>query len=347
MAKLPREQYDMELREMQVELNSLARWMQDTGQRILIIFEGRDTAGKGGAIRSISDRLNPRMCHVIALPKPTERESTQWYFQRYVSYLPAAGEIVLFDRSWYNRPGVERVMGYCSEKDVEDFFRLAPGFERALTADGIRLFKYFLTCDQKPGYATILVAGIVLSTMLVPVGIAYAVASGVPAINGLYATIIPLLVYALFGPSRHPGPRTGFVARADHPRRRPALVCRRSPAGGRDWPARWPLSPERFAFSRVSRLGFITELLSKPIRYGYMNGIALAVLISQLPEAVRLFKIESTGPLRDLWAIGKPVSNGKANWTGPRSASATLVVILCSKAHKRMGAILIAVIARR
>src|SRR3954470_7915635 len=149
MAKLPREQYETHLRDMQVELNSLARWVQETGQRILIIFEGRDTAGKGGAIRSISDRLNPRMCHVVALPKPTERESTQWYFQRYVSYLPAAGEIVLFDRSWYNRPGVERVMGYCSEKDVEFFFRLAPGFERALTADGIRLFKYFLTCDQK------------------------------------------------------------------------------------------------------------------------------------------------------------------------------------------------------
>jgi polyphosphate kinase 2 len=149
MAKLPREQYEAHLHELQVELNSLARWVQETGQRILVIFEGRDTAGKGGAIRTISDRLSPRMCHVVALPKPTERERTQWYFQRYVSYLPAAGEIVLFDRSWYNRAGVERVMGYCSEKDVEDFFRLTPGFERALTADGIRLFKYFLTCDQK------------------------------------------------------------------------------------------------------------------------------------------------------------------------------------------------------
>ena len=149
MAKSQRQEYDAQLRDMQVELNALARWVQDTGQRILIIFEGRDTAGKGGAIRSISDRLNPRMCHVVALPKPTERESTQWYFQRYVSFLPAAGEIVLFDRSWYNRAGVERVMGYCSEKDVEEFFRLVPGFERAITDDGIRLFKYYLTCDQK------------------------------------------------------------------------------------------------------------------------------------------------------------------------------------------------------
>jgi polyphosphate kinase len=149
VAKLPREEYEKRLREMQVELNGLARWVQDTGQRILIIFEGRDTAGKGGAIRSISDRLNPRMCHVVALAKPTERERTQWYFQRYVAHLPAAGEIVLLDRSWYNRPGVERVMDYCSDKDIEDFFRLTPGFERAITSDGIRLFKYYLTCDQK------------------------------------------------------------------------------------------------------------------------------------------------------------------------------------------------------
>ena len=149
MAKLPREKYDELLREMQVELNGLARWVQDTGQRILIIFEGRDTAGKGGAIRTFSERLNPRMCHVIALAKPSERERTQWYFQRYVAHLPAAGELILFDRSWYNRAGVERVMGYCSVKEVEDFLFLAPKFERAITADGIRLFKYYLTCDQK------------------------------------------------------------------------------------------------------------------------------------------------------------------------------------------------------
>jgi polyphosphate kinase len=149
MAKQPRDLYEKQLRGMQVELNGLARWVKDTGQRILIIFEGRDTAGKGGAIRAVSERLNPRMCRVVALAKPTDGERTQWYFQRYVACLPAAGEIVLLDRSWYNRAGVERVMGYCSEKDVTGFFRLAPGFERAITADGIRLFKYYLTCDQK------------------------------------------------------------------------------------------------------------------------------------------------------------------------------------------------------
>jgi polyphosphate kinase 2 len=149
MAKLPRDKYEQHLREMQVELNGLARWVQDTGQRILIIFEGRDTAGKGGAIRAFSEHLNPRMCHVIALAKPSERERSQWYFQRYVTHLPAAGEIILFDRSWYNRAGVERVMGYCSEKEAEAFLFLAPKFERAITADGIRLFKYYLTCDQE------------------------------------------------------------------------------------------------------------------------------------------------------------------------------------------------------
>jgi polyphosphate kinase 2 len=148
MGNLKKEQYEKLLEPMQVELNEVARWVRDTGQRLLIIFEGRDTAGKGGAIRSIEDRLNPRMCRVVALAKPSEREAGEWYFQRYVSQLPSAGEIVLFDRSWYNRAGVERVMGYCTEDQVKTFFKLTPGFERAITDDGILLFKYYLTCDQ-------------------------------------------------------------------------------------------------------------------------------------------------------------------------------------------------------
>jgi polyphosphate kinase len=112
------------------------------------VIEGRDTAGKGGAIGAIADTLNPRQCRTVALPKPTERERTQWYFQRYVPHLPAAGEIVLFDRSWYNRAGVERVMGYCSEADVKAFLKQAPAFEKILIDDGILLFKYWLTVDQ-------------------------------------------------------------------------------------------------------------------------------------------------------------------------------------------------------
>jgi polyphosphate kinase 2 len=147
--KMKRDDYEDALRPMQAELNDVARWIQDTNQRVLVILEGRDTAGKGGVIRAIAEHLNPRMCRIVALAKPSEREMTQWYFQRYVSQLPSGGEIVLFDRSWYNRPGVERVMGYCSKDDVKAFFRLAPGFERAIVADGILLFKYFLTCDQE------------------------------------------------------------------------------------------------------------------------------------------------------------------------------------------------------
>lgn len=148
MGNLNRKDYEELLEPLQEELNEMARWVQGTGQRILIIFEGRDTAGKGGAIRAIADRLNPRFCHIVALAKPSEREQSQWYFQRYVPYLPAAGEIMLFDRSWYNRAGVERVMGYCSKEEVKTFFRLTPAFERALIADGIHLFKYWLACDQ-------------------------------------------------------------------------------------------------------------------------------------------------------------------------------------------------------
>jgi polyphosphate kinase 2 len=148
MGKLNRKQYDALLEPMQRELAEMARWIQETGRRLLILIEGRDTAGKGGAIQAIADHLNPRQCHVVALGKPAEREQGQWYFQRYVAHLPAAGEIVLFDRSWYNRAGVERVMGFCTEAQAEAFLAAVPGFERQLVDDGILLFKYWLTCDQ-------------------------------------------------------------------------------------------------------------------------------------------------------------------------------------------------------
>jgi len=189
-----------------------------------------------------------------------------------------------------------------------------------------------------------LVAGIVLSTMLVPVGIAYAVASGLPAITGLYATIIPLLAYALVGPSRILvlGPDSSLA---------PIILGVVLPLSAGD-PARAVAIAGAMAIvagacciaGGIARLGFITELLSKPIRYGYMNGIALAVLISQLPKLLG-FSIEGTGPLRDLWAIGQSVANGKANWAGTALGVGTLLLILVLKAHKRMGAILAAVIA--
>ncbi|WP_295854143.1 polyphosphate kinase 2 [uncultured Xylophilus sp.] len=143
-----RKDYAHALEPLQIELARMARWAEATGQRILILFEGRDTAGKGGAIQAVSEHLNPRQCRTVALPKPTERESTQWYFQRYVPHLPAAGEIALFDRSWYNRAGVEKVMGYATQDQVEAFLRQVPVFERMLVDDGIRLFKYWLTTDQ-------------------------------------------------------------------------------------------------------------------------------------------------------------------------------------------------------
>ncbi|WP_367345158.1 polyphosphate kinase 2 [Stenotrophomonas bentonitica] len=148
MGKLKRKAYQELLEPMQLEITTMARWVQHTGQRVLVLFEGRDTAGKGGAIQSIAEHLNPRQCRVVALPKPTERESTQWYFQRYVAHLPAAGEIVLMDRSWYNRAGVEHVMGYCTESEYRAFLAQAPVFEQLLVDDGILLFKYWLTVDQ-------------------------------------------------------------------------------------------------------------------------------------------------------------------------------------------------------
>jgi high affinity sulfate transporter 1 len=189
-----------------------------------------------------------------------------------------------------------------------------------------------------------IVAGIVLSTMLVPVGIAYAVASGVPAINGLYATIIPLIVYALFGPSRILvlGPDSSLA---------PIILGVVLPLSAGD-PGRAILIASAIAIvagavcilAGIARLGFITELLSKPIRYGYMNGIALVVLISQLPKLFG-FSIDSSGPLRDLWTIGTSIAGGMANWAAAALGGATLLLILILKAHKRMGAILLAVIA--
>lgn len=127
----------------------MARWVEASGSRVLILLEGRDTAGKGGAIRAISERLNPRQCRIVALAKPSDREASQWYFQRYIAHLPAKGEIVLFDRSWYNRAGVERVMGFCREEETESFLRHTPKFEKLLIDDGILLFKYWLACDQE------------------------------------------------------------------------------------------------------------------------------------------------------------------------------------------------------
>jgi len=145
---LGKKDYLERLEPLQVELNRAARWLRHTGQRLAVVIEGRDTAGKGGVISAITERLSPRTTRVVALPRPTERECTQWYFQRYVAHLPAAGEIVLFDRSWYNRAGVERVMGFCSETEARTFLKQVPAFEKMLVDDGLLLFKYWLTVDQ-------------------------------------------------------------------------------------------------------------------------------------------------------------------------------------------------------
>jgi polyphosphate kinase 2 len=145
---LGRKDYEDALESMQGELTAMAGWASQCGARVLVILEGRDTAGKTGAIHAISQKLNPRQVRTVALPAPTEREKTQWYFQRYVQHLPAAGEIVLFDRSWYNRAGVEKVMGFATDEQVEAFLDAVPTFERMLVDDGLLLFKYWLTCDQ-------------------------------------------------------------------------------------------------------------------------------------------------------------------------------------------------------
>ncbi|MCG8583427.1 MAG: polyphosphate kinase 2 [Pirellulales bacterium] len=148
---LSRKKYFVELLRLQRELVRLQDWVEETKAKIAILFEGRDAAGKGGAIKRITQRLNPRVCRVVALPAPTEREKTQWYFQRYVPHLPAGGEMVLFDRSWYNRAGVERVMGFCTDEEYEQFFRTVPDFERMIVESGVHLIKYWfsITDDEQ------------------------------------------------------------------------------------------------------------------------------------------------------------------------------------------------------
>ena len=147
--KMKRKKYEKELAKLQVELVKLQEWIKHTGLKVVVIFEGRDTAGKGGTIKRIMDRLNPRIVRVVALGTPTEKEKTQWYFQRYTPHLPAAGEMVLFDRSWYNRALVERVMGFCTEEEYREFMRSCPEFERMLVRSGIILIKYYLSVSDE------------------------------------------------------------------------------------------------------------------------------------------------------------------------------------------------------
>ncbi|MFC8369514.1 polyphosphate kinase 2 [Streptomyces sp. NPDC057239] len=146
--RIRRAEYDRTKRILQIELLKMQRWVKDTGQRIVVVCEGRDAAGKGGTIQRFMERLNPRGARVVALEKPTEREAGQWYFQRYVAHLPARGEIVFFDRSWYNRAGVERVMGFCTEAEYRQFLQQTPMFERLLTDDGIMLVKFWFSVSR-------------------------------------------------------------------------------------------------------------------------------------------------------------------------------------------------------
>src|SRR5210317_1981097 len=147
--KIKNSDYERELANLQIELVKLQEWIKEKGLKVVCIFEGRDAAGKGGVIKRITQSLNPRICRVVALGTPTEREKTQWYFQRYVPHLPAAGEMVLFDRSWYNRAGVERVMGFCTEEEHQEFLRSCPEFERMLVRAGIILIKYWFSVSDK------------------------------------------------------------------------------------------------------------------------------------------------------------------------------------------------------
>ena len=142
-------EYQSELERLQVELAKLQYWVQSSGARIVVLFEGRDAAGKGGVIKRITERMNPRVCRVAALAAPNEQERTQWYFQRYVANLPSAGHIVLFDRSWYNRAGVERVMGFCTDDELREFLRSCPEFERMLIRSGIQLVKYWFSVSDE------------------------------------------------------------------------------------------------------------------------------------------------------------------------------------------------------
>ncbi len=147
--KISNRVYEKKLEELQVELVKLQRYVKANGLRIVVLFEGRDAAGKGGTIKRIVEKLNPRICKIVALGIPTEKEKTQWYFQRYVTHLPAAGEIVLFDRSWYNRAGVEKVMGFCTDKQYEEFLRSCPSFEKMLLRSGIILIKYWFSVSDE------------------------------------------------------------------------------------------------------------------------------------------------------------------------------------------------------
>ena len=147
--RMDRQDYEREKRLMQIELLKLQNWIKDTGERLMVLFEGRDAAGKGGTIKRFMEHLNPRGARVVALEKPSERENSQWYFQRYIAHLPAAGEVVLFDRSWYNRAGVERVMGYCSRAEYLEFMRQAPELERMLVRSGIHLVKFWFSVSRR------------------------------------------------------------------------------------------------------------------------------------------------------------------------------------------------------
>jgi len=147
--KMERKSYEKALFKLQLELVKLQEWVRLEGLKVVVIFEGRDAAGKGGVIKRITQHLNPRVCRVAALPSPTEREKNQWYFQRYVTHLPAAGEILLFDRSWYNRAGVERVMGFCTDEEYQEFLRSCPEFERMLVRSGIILIKYWFSISDE------------------------------------------------------------------------------------------------------------------------------------------------------------------------------------------------------
>ena len=149
MSILTKKAYGKKLKALQVELNELTRWLRHTRKRMVVVLEGRDTAGKGGTINAIANKLNPRQVHVVALTKPSDCEQQQWYFQRYAAHLPADGQIVLFDRSWYNRAGVEKVMGFCTDAQYKEFLRQAPLFEKMLVDDGIILLKYWLSVDQE------------------------------------------------------------------------------------------------------------------------------------------------------------------------------------------------------
>ena len=146
--RLEKKFYESELKKLQIELVKLQEWIKEEKLKVVVIFEGRDAAGKGGVIKRITQRLNPRICRVVALTTPTEREKTQWYFQRYIPHLPAAGEMVLFDRSWYNRAGVEKVMGFCTEEEHKEFLRSCPEFERMLVRSGIKLIKYYFSVSD-------------------------------------------------------------------------------------------------------------------------------------------------------------------------------------------------------